>query len=181
MIDFDRNFLNEHATEVMEYMHANESVSLAKAVEIIKEKLGQKTELACVTPPVVENAVIQSEIANVSINKVVEDCPIVTEKVNPEIGYDRFEEFRLKLHQPELFIIFDLLNCEIRRSPKQTDRVRMMIHLRKKIERRLIGHAYSCEPFDRRVTYPLGGAPEKKYELIVDRAKNRAEIEDSST
>lgn len=115
------------------------------------------------------------DMANVSINnlpKVIEKCPIVpekvTEKADPHIEYDKYQEYRFKLHMPEMFILFDLVNCEIRRSPKKTDRVTMMIHLRKKLNRRLIGYCYSFDPFDRRGIMPWGGRPEKEHPLIAD-------------
>jgi hypothetical protein len=89
--------------------------------------------------------------------------------VQPEIEYDPHEVWRVKLHQPELHIIYDLLNNEISNFNRHTSYGDMCVRLRKRIKKKLVGETYSTEPFDRRieVNTPINSIP--KPELTGDR------------
>jgi hypothetical protein len=91
--------------------------------------------------------------------------------VQPQIEYDPHVAYRFKLHQPEIHIIYDLLNEHISNFTKKTSYGAMCVRLRKKLKKRMIGETYSTELFDRRIVgganVPINSIP--KPELIGDR------------
>ncbi len=73
------------------------------------------------------------------------------------------------MHQPELHIIYALLDEKISNFTMKTSYGSMCKRMRKKIQKRLIGIAYSTEPFDRRipVVTPINSIP--KPELLGEK------------